>query len=58
MKKHEYIEGEKARESFERGMKALFQVQKDGSPRAKKPKKKRTKKASESDPSRDSGGEV
>lgn len=57
-KKHEYDEGPKARENFERGMKALFQVQKDGSPRAKKPKKKRAKKTSESDPSRDSGGEA
>ena len=58
MKKPEYNEGPKAREDFERGMKSLFQVQKDGSPRPKKPKKKRAKKTSESGPSRDSGGEA
>jgi hypothetical protein len=59
MKKPEYNEGPKAREDFERGMKALFQVRKDGSPRTKKPKKKkRAKKTSESGPSRDSGGEA
>jgi hypothetical protein len=58
MKDPEYLEGEKARENFERGMKALFQVQKDGTPRAKKPKKKRAKKTSESGTSRDSGGEA
>lgn len=57
-KEYEYNEGPKAREEFERGMKSLFQVQKDGSPRAKKPKKKRAKKTSESGPSRDSGGEA
>jgi len=58
MKTPEYDEGPKARENFERGMKALFQVQKDGTPRAKKPKKKRPEKTSESGPSRDSGGEA
>jgi hypothetical protein len=38
-KTREYIEGPKARENFERGMKALFQVQKDGTPRAKNPRR-------------------
>jgi hypothetical protein len=39
-KEYEYNECPKARENFERGMKALFQVPKDGTPRAKKTKKK------------------
>jgi hypothetical protein len=54
----EHNEGSKAQENFERGMKALFQVQKDGTPRAKKPKKKRAKKTSEPGLFRDSGGEA
>jgi hypothetical protein len=56
MKKPEYIEGMKALEKFERGMKALFQVPKESIPSKKKPAKKRAKsKASERDVSRDSG---
>lgn len=55
----EYIEGKKALENFESGMKSLFQVPKDSVPSKKKPAKKRAKKAtSERDVSRDSGGEA
>lgn len=57
-KTYEYHEGSKARESFEKGMKALFQVPKDAVPAKKKARKKRAKKSSESDVSRDSGGEA
>ncbi len=57
-KTYEYHEGSKARENFERGMKALFQVPKDAVPAKKKTRKKRAKKSSESDVSRDSGGEA
>jgi hypothetical protein len=39
MKQFEYIEGRKATENFEEGMKALFKVPKGG---IAKPKKKRT----------------
>ena len=59
MKTYEYDEGPKARENFEQGMKALFQVPKDAVPQKKKPAKKRAKKiTSERDVSRDSGGEA
>jgi len=58
MKEYEYIEGKKARESFESGMKALFQAPKDAAPAKKKARKKRAKKASVRAPSRDSGGEA
>jgi hypothetical protein len=59
MKRYDYEEGRKARQDFEKGMKALFQVPKDPNPaKKKKPAKKRAKKTSESGPSRDSGGEV
>jgi hypothetical protein len=55
----EYNEGPKAREDFERGMKALFQVPKKAVPTKKKARKRRPKNAqsqtSESDVSRDSG---
>ena len=55
-KEYEYREGEKAREDFEEGMKAIFQVPKDKASEKKKPAKKRAKKkASERDVSRDSG---
>jgi hypothetical protein len=59
MKTYEYNEGPKARENFEEGMKALFQVPKDAVKDKKKARKKRAKNAqsqtSESDASRDSG---
>jgi hypothetical protein len=59
MKTYEYDEGERARERFEEGMKALFQVPKDAAPSKKKPAKKRAKndqsQTSESGVSRDSG---
>ena len=59
MKTYEYSEGPKARENFEEGMKALFQVPKDTGKKKKKPAKKRAKKATtERDVSRDSGGEA
>jgi hypothetical protein len=59
LKTPEYIEGPKALESFERGLKALFQVPKDAVPSKKKARKKRAKKTtSERDVSRDSGGEA
>lgn len=58
MKTYEYNEGKKAKETFEAGMKALFQVPKDAVPAKKKARKKRAKKTSESDVSRDSGGEA
>jgi hypothetical protein len=58
-KTYEYDEGQKARENFEEGMKALFQVPKDADKGKKKARKKRAKNAqsrtSESGPSRDSG---
>ena len=56
-KTYEYHEGPKARENFEEGMKALFQVPKDAIPEKKKARKKRAKsKASGRGVSRDSGG--
>jgi hypothetical protein len=56
MKKPEYIEGPKALNNFESGMRTLFQVPKDSVPSKKKPAKKRAKsKTSERDVSRDSG---
>jgi len=58
VKKHEYHEGPKARENFEKGMKTLFQVPKDAFPAKKKARKKRAKKTTESDVSHDSGGKV
>jgi len=42
----EYIEGPKATENFEKGMKALFKVPKDDVVRAKKRKKRNTSRAS------------
>lgn len=58
-KSPEYIEGQKALDNFERGIKALFQVPKDAVPSKKKARKKRAKKStSERDFSRDSGGEA
>jgi len=57
-KTYEYREGSKARENFEKGMKALFQVPKDAASPKRKARKKRAKKSSESDVSRDSGGEA
>jgi hypothetical protein len=44
MKNYEYDEGQKAQESFEQGMKALFQVPKDAAKEKKKSAKKRAKK--------------
>lgn len=59
MKSYDYEEGQKARQDFEEGMKALFQVPKDAAKGKKKARKKRAKNAqsqtSESDASRDSG---
>jgi hypothetical protein len=40
MKEAEYTEGEKAKENFEEGMKALFKVPKDEVVRAEKRKKR------------------
>jgi len=55
----EYTEGPKAQENFERGMKALFQIPKKAvTKQEKKNRKKRAKKTSEHDVSRDSGGEA
>ena len=42
-KEYEYDEGPKARENFEEGMKALFQVPKDAVPSKKKISKKKRK---------------
>jgi hypothetical protein len=56
-KMYEYDEGPKTRENFEEGMKALFQVPKNAAPAKKKPAKKRAKKTTGRDVSRDSGGE-
>jgi hypothetical protein len=47
MKQPEYIEGPKARENFEQGMKALFQVPK---PKQKKGKQKDKPNASQRKP--------
>jgi len=58
IKTYEYEEGLRARKTFEDGMKALFQVPKDAVPTKKKARKKRAKKTSEPDVSRDSGGEA
>lgn len=59
MKPAEYLEGPKAQENFERGMKALFKVTKTAVVKAeKKTRKKRAKKSSGRDVSRDSGGEA
>jgi len=44
-KKYEYREGSDAREHFEAGMKALFQVPKDTVSETKKPAKKRAKRS-------------
>jgi hypothetical protein len=41
MKEPEYIEGPKAQENFEEGMKTLFNVPKDAVVKAEKRKKKR-----------------
>jgi hypothetical protein len=47
MKNSEYVEGAKATETFEEGMKALFKVPKDEVVKAeKKAKKKRTRSSS------------
>ena len=47
MKETEYIEGKKALENFEEGMKALFKVPKDAVVKAEqKAKKKRARSAS------------
>ena len=55
-KTYEYREGAEAKERFEAGMKAVFQVPKRAVPEKKKARKKRAKKNSEHD--RDSGGEA
>ncbi len=57
-KTYDYNEGSRARESFEKGTKALFQVPKDAAPAKKKARKKRAKRATERDVSRDAGGEA
>jgi len=57
-KTYEYEEGKHAQENFEKGMKTLFQVPKDAVPAKKKARKKRAKKTTGGDVSRDSGGEV
>lgn len=58
-KTYEYEEGPKALEKFKQGMSALFQVPKDAVVKAeKKARRKRAKKTSERDVSRDSGGEA
>lgn len=44
-KTYEYREGVEAKEHFEAGMKALFQVPKDAVPGTKKPAKKRAKRS-------------
>jgi hypothetical protein len=46
MAKHEYHEGPKARENFEKGMAALFQVKKSELKEKPKPAPKKRKKAS------------
>ena len=54
-KKYEYREGSGARENFEAGMKALFQVPKDAAPEKKKARKKRAERStSQRDASHDS----
>jgi hypothetical protein len=57
-KTYEYHEGKQAQDRFEKGMKALFQVPKDAAPSKKRARKKRAKKTTERDVSRDSGGEA
>lgn len=57
-KTYEYNEGKQAQKNFEQGMKTLFQVPAHEVPNKKKARKKRAKKTSESDASRDSGGEA
>jgi hypothetical protein len=58
VKTYEYHEGPKARKTFEKGMKTLFKAPKDTAPPKKKARKKRAKKSSGRDVSRDSGGEA
>ncbi len=55
MKIPEYIEGEKAQENFDKGMKALFQVPKDAVVKAEKKASKKRAKSNERASSRDSG---
>jgi hypothetical protein len=57
-KTYEYHEGKEATKRFEKGMKALFKVPKDAAPAKKKARKKRAKKTTGRDLSRDSGGEA
>jgi hypothetical protein len=45
MKQPEYLEGPKAQENFEEGMKALFSVPKDEVVRAEKQRKKKSSRA-------------
>ena len=59
MKTYEYHEGTEAKENFEKGMKALFQVPKNAVPEKKKPAKKRAKRStSRRAASRDSGADA
>ena len=44
-KTYEYREGNQAKQRFEAGMKALFQVPKDAVPETKKARKKRAKRS-------------
>ena len=54
-RQYEYREGSEARQQFESGMKALFQVPKDTVSETKKPAKKRAKRStSQRDASHDS----
>jgi hypothetical protein len=46
MKQREYVEGAKATENFEEGMKALFNVPKDAVVKAEKKRKKKSSRAS------------
>lgn len=55
-RRYDYREGSEAKERFDAGMKALFQVRKSAMPEKKKARKKRAKKTAGHD--RDSGGEV
>jgi hypothetical protein len=55
MKIYEYHEGSKARENFDKGMKALFRIPKGAAPVKKKARKQRAKKR---DASRESGSEA
>lgn len=58
MKTPEYIEGDKARDNFESGMKVLFKLPKEAVPAKKKARTKRAGKTTMRGASRDTGGKA